>query len=45
MISQPVTIVNRLGLHARAAAKLVSLASGFSCEIEIEHEKDRKSVV
>ncbi len=26
-------IVNRLGLHARAAAKLTHVASGFQCEI------------
>ncbi len=41
MKSQRVTIVNKLGLHARAAAKLVSLASGFSCEIELEHGERR----
>jgi phosphocarrier protein HPr len=28
-------IVNRLGLHARAAAKLVHLANGFTSEIRI----------
>jgi phosphocarrier protein HPr len=28
-----VTIVNKLGLHARASAKLTKLASGFVCEI------------
>ena len=27
------TIVNRLGLHARAAAKLTQLASGFAAEV------------
>ena len=26
-------IVNKLGLHARAAAKLTHIASGFQCEI------------
>ncbi len=26
-------IINRLGLHARAAAKLTHVASGFQCEI------------
>lgn len=36
MISKEVTIVNKLGMHARAAAKFVSLASSFSCEIELE---------
>ena len=29
------TIVNKLGLHARAAAKLVTEASGFAAEIKI----------
>lgn len=37
MPCQQVTIVNKLGLHARAAAKLVSLASSFSSDIEVEH--------
>lgn len=37
MISQPVTIVNKLGLHARAAAKLVSMASSFESDIEVQH--------
>lgn len=31
-------IVNRLGLHARAAAKLVRLANRFSSEIRLERE-------
>lgn len=30
-----VAIVNRLGLHARAAAKLVTLASEFEAEIQL----------
>lgn len=30
-----VTIVNRLGLHARAAAKLVTLASEFESDIHL----------
>jgi len=30
-----VTIVNKLGLHARAAAKFVTLASKFGCEVHI----------
>ena len=37
MVSQQVVIVNKLGLHARAAAKLVSMASGFDCDIEVQH--------
>jgi len=36
MQQRPVTIVNKLGLHARAAAKLVTTASGFASHIEIE---------
>jgi phosphocarrier protein HPr len=33
MASVEVQIVNRLGLHARASAKLTQVASGFACEI------------
>ena len=32
------TIVNDLGLHARAATKLVQLASKYPCEVEISRE-------
>ena len=35
MHERPVTIINKLGLHARAAAKLVTAASSFSSEIEL----------
>ncbi len=35
MIEREIEIVNRLGLHARAAAKLVHLASGFKSQIEV----------
>lgn len=35
MIRHPVTISNKLGLHARAAAKLVRLASQFSSDIKL----------
>ena len=35
MISADVTISNKLGLHARAASRLVNCASGFAAEIEI----------
>ena len=34
-------IVNRLGLHARAAAKLTHVASGFQCEIWISRSGRR----
>ncbi len=33
MASAQTTIVNKLGLHARASAKLTQMASGFQCEI------------
>ena len=36
------TIINKLGLHARAAAKLVSLASSFASDIKIS--KDDQTV-
>jgi phosphocarrier protein len=31
-------VVNKLGLHARAATKLVQLASKFPCEISVGRE-------
>jgi phosphocarrier protein HPr len=33
MIKTAVTISNKLGLHARASAKLTKLASSFPCEV------------
>ncbi|HEY6460911.1 MAG TPA: HPr family phosphocarrier protein [Polyangiaceae bacterium] len=30
--------MNRLGLHARAATKLVQLASKFPCDVEVARE-------
>jgi phosphocarrier protein len=38
MIRQSVLVSNKLGLHARAAAKLVRLASSFSSEIHLSRE-------
>lgn len=35
------TIINRLGLHARAAAQLVKLASSFPCEITVGRDDQR----
>jgi phosphocarrier protein len=37
-VSARFTIVNQLGLHARAATKLVQLASKFPCEVEVARE-------
>ena len=42
MIERNVAIVNKLGLHARAAAKLVSTASGFASHVEVT--KDGQTV-
>ena len=39
MLKKELTIVNKLGLHARAAAVLVQLAGTFSAEIMISKEK------
>jgi len=33
MLQQDVQIINKLGLHARASAKLTQLASQFPCEV------------
>jgi phosphocarrier protein HPr len=33
MIEKEATIVNKLGLHARASAKLTQLAGNFQCDI------------
>ncbi|MDH4233578.1 MAG: HPr family phosphocarrier protein [Gallionella sp.] len=33
MLHQEALITNKLGLHARASAKLTQLASGFKCEV------------
>lgn len=41
MIKQPVTIINKLGLHARAASKLVNCASQFSSEVIIDRQGNR----
>ncbi|MCX7177902.1 MAG: HPr family phosphocarrier protein [Proteobacteria bacterium] len=34
-------IVNKLGLHARASAKLTQLATSFPCEVWMERNKRR----
>jgi phosphocarrier protein len=40
MIREPVTIQNQLGLHTRAAAKLVDTAKKFASKIELVY-RDR----
>lgn len=34
-------IVNRLGLHARAASRLVQLASSFPCDVSVRRDDQR----
>jgi phosphocarrier protein len=38
MIRRNTIIINKLGLHARAAAKLVELTSRFKCDIRLVKE-------
>jgi phosphocarrier protein HPr len=48
MLENSITIINKLGLHARAAAKLVSTASAFSSKVKISFngkEVDGKSIM
>lgn len=40
MLRKKLEIINKLGLHARAAAKFVATAGRFESQIEISH-KDR----
>ena len=43
-----ITIINRLGLHARAAGKLVNLAKSFESHVTLsrgEEEVDGKSIM
>jgi phosphocarrier protein HPr len=44
MIRQSIVVVNRLGLHARAAAKLVRLASRFSSDIHVSREDSNQRI-
>jgi len=48
MIEQEITIVNKLGLHARAAAKFVQLAGRFRAHIRLSRDGqtvDGKSIL
>lgn len=48
MIQKKVTIINKYGLHARAAAKFVSCASAYSSSITMlkdDQEVDAKSIM
>ena len=41
MILQTVTICNKLGLHARASAKLTKMAGSFPCEVWLRRGERR----
>ena len=43
MQQKEITIINKLGLHARAAAKLVQTASAFSSDISVAHNNKKVS--
>ena len=48
MIINNTTIINKLGLHARASAKLTKLAGSFPCEVWIgkgERRVNAKSIM
>jgi phosphocarrier protein len=48
MIKTTTTIINKLGLHARASAKLTKLASGFPCDVWLskgERRVNAKSIM
>jgi phosphocarrier protein len=48
MVEREVAVINRLGLHARAAAKLVHLATGFQSDVALVvdgEEVDAKSIL
>ncbi|HEX4854340.1 HPr family phosphocarrier protein [Arenimonas sp.] len=48
MLERELKVVNRLGLHARAAAKLVQLLSGFQCQASLTgrgREVNAKSIM
>jgi phosphocarrier protein HPr len=48
MIQSTIKISNKLGLHARASAKLTKLASSFSCEVWLargERRVNAKSIM
>jgi len=41
MPSVTIEIVNKLGLHARAAAKFMQTAAGYTCEVFVEKNGKR----
>ena len=48
MINQSIEIINKLGLHARAAAKLVQISASYNSHVDIEkngHRVNGKSIM
>ncbi len=48
MTSQAVTVVNQLGMHARAAAKFVHLATRYEAKVRVARDRreiDGKSIM
>lgn len=41
MLQQDTLIINKLGLHARASAKLTQLVSRFKCDVMLTRNKRR----
>ena len=41
MKEHSVTIINRLGLHARAAGKFVNLAKTFSSQVSLSKDQEQ----
>ena len=41
MIQQQLEIINKLGLHARAAAKFVTTASAYEANVYLEHDEQK----
>jgi phosphocarrier protein HPr len=41
VVTRELQIINKLGLHARAAAKLVKISSSFASDIDIEKDGQR----
>ena len=48
MLSRDVTVVNQLGMHARAAAKFVHMATRYASQVRVareERQMDGKSIM
>ena len=48
MLKQTTTVINKLGLHARASAKLTKIAGAFPCQVWVskgERRVNAKSIM